>query len=133
MKKVLTIATLIFIVILTSCRGKDQYLIGVWKEVPFVSPDSTNENSTWNFYAGDALVIKTIYKSDKKNDSISYTYSLSGSKLTIYGDWDYQPAVGDIRGEYWVDVLKKKELKITKRKHPDGEKGGAYIRKEFVK
>lgn len=134
MKKGLILAIIGLSVIFVNCRGKDDLLVGTWKEVIFKPEETLTETNEWIFYAGDALIVMTQKKDSNKLDSVTYTYSMTGkNSLTIYGDWDYSPAVGDIRGEYWVDVLKKKSLKMTKRKHPDGSKDGVYIRKEFVK
>ena len=68
-----------------------------------------------------------------------YVYSTIGKELTISfegtgGNDGYIVGSNDIRGTYWYDELKKnKRLKMIKRKHPDGSKGGAYTRIELVK
>ena len=77
-----------------------------------------------------------------QGDTVSYNiyaYSTIGKELTISyegtnGNDGYIVGSYDIRGTYWFDELKKnKRLKMIRRKHPDGTKGGAYIRIELVK
>lgn len=68
-----------------------------------------------------------------------YVYSTVGKEISISyegtdGNDGYVVGSNDIRGTYWFDELKKnKRLKMIKRKHPDGTKGGAYTRIELVK
>ncbi len=133
MKNIVIILILAITIPFIGCRNKeDQKLVGVWKEIPFVKPEDAPEIKLWNFYAGDALEIESTSQ-EGEVDTVQYTYDIDGSTLKIFGDDPYGPATGDVRGEYWVDVLDKEYLKMTKRKHPDGSTDGAFLRKELVK
>lgn len=76
---------------------------------------------------GDTLTFEVFsYNTDGKiinilkPDASANTHYISGSH--------------DICGEYWMDEIKKnKRLKLVRRKDPNGEKGGAYLRYELVK
>ncbi|MCQ2375490.1 MAG: hypothetical protein MJ069_06300 [Salinivirgaceae bacterium] len=147
MKKTIVIS--LFAVIATifvSCKMDHQNrYIGVWERVSFSNPDSADRRSEWTFYAGDKLEIATVYIEGRKKDSTlndtinfeQYVYSTEGHTLNIYGingDEDYDPASGNIRGNYWVDELKKgKRIKMTRRQHPDGSTGAAFYRIELTK
>lgn len=133
MKNAVIILILAFTLLFIGCRNnEDQKLIGVWKEIPFVDPNDAPNTKLWSFYAGDALEIE-ITSTTGEVDTLVYSYGIDGNTMNIFGDAPYAPAAGDVRGEYWVDVLDKEFLKMTKRKHPDGSTDGAFLRKELVK
>jgi len=126
-----------------TCKiDRQDKMIGVWKQIPFTNPDSC-DIKYWMFYAGDVLETFVI-KHDSLGEltdtmpSVQYTYYTEGKQLTISNssgdDSDYIVGMNDIRGTYWIDELKKKKrMKMTRRKHPNGEKAGAFYRIELVK
>ena len=69
----------------------------------------------------------------------SYSYNTDGKIINILmpdlsADANYVPGSKSICGEYWMDEIKKnKRLKLVRRKDPNGNKGGAYLRMELVK
>lgn len=133
MKNTIIILILAFTIPFIGCRNKeDQKLVGTWKEIPFVKPEEAPEINMWSFYSGDALEIESTNQTGEV-DTVIYTYDIDGSTLKIFGEGAYSPASGDVRGEYWVDELDDKYLKMTKRKHPDGSTDAAFLRKELVK
>jgi hypothetical protein len=136
MKNYYTLFSLLFLVVLLgSCRGDEQNkLIGNWEQIPFTNPDSTPTKIFWRFYAGDAVTIFRV--SGEVTDSLQYTYNISGQVFDVFpgiDDVQYLTAARDPRGQYWVDMLKDSQFKATKRKHPDGTTGAAFMRVELVK
>lgn len=140
MKNFIIVLAFGFSLLAIGCRGKkEEKLVGEWKQIPFVDPETVTSYNFWIFYPGDALIIKDSVIEGDLIESIQYTYDLDGSKLRIFGDWGYAPAAGDPRGEYWIDQLNDDYLKMTKRKHPadtawwGGSEEGAFLRIELVR
>lgn len=126
-----------------TCKiDRQDKMIGLWKQIPFTNPDSCNIQY-WLFYAGDIMetYVMGFDSVGERTDTVSskqYTYYTEGKTLVIFNtsgdDSDFIVGSTDIRGTYWVDELKKKKrFKMTRRKLPDGTKGGAYMRVELVK
>lgn len=155
MKRSLMLAFVAVAICFASCKiDRQDKLIGYWKQVPFSDPDSVRTLTYWTFYDGDVLELLTVSnpslnaddtsanQTSQPSDTISlarYSYNTQGKELNISkqgenGDDYYFVGSDDIRGKYWMDELKKgKRLKMVKREHPDGSKGGVYMRIELVK
>jgi len=136
MKNYYIVIILLFTLALSACRGDQQNkLIGVWEQIPFTEPDSIH--TYWQFFAGDALFIYTIDEAMKDTTKfLKFAYNVDGSTFTVLTGQDdppYSSAAPDARGEYWVDELSNSNLKMTKRKHPDGTTDAVYMRIELVK
>lgn len=129
MRNTIFIFILAFTIPFIGCRTSEkEKLIGSWRQIPFTDPADTIKTryiNTWVFTGGDELVIKVFDIQDEDSIEVKYTYSIDGDKLRMFD--------GDVwfNGEYWVDVLDKKYLKMTKKKDGSGE--AAWLRYEFVK
>lgn len=135
--KNLTIAIVLVLVasFTYSCRTNQQNkLIGTWKYIPHTKPDSSTVR-IWIFYSGSELEVVDLVDSD--STIRTYSYSIEGSELNIFGDdtdlGPYLPSPNEYRGKYWVDDLNKEVLKIEKTEHGDGSDGNAYLRVDLVK
>ena len=131
------IIILFLVILLNGCRGDQRTkLIGNWEQIPFTDPETNTSKTYWQFYAGDAVIIKSYVDGIATKDSLQYTYSIEGSVFDVYSGVDdptYLPANRDPRGQYWIDQLTDDQFKITKRKHPDGSTSAVYVRVELVK
>ncbi len=108
--------------------------------------DSSVDNADNQDESAVAAALKarkgTIRRGLKNGDTLSfasYSYNTDGKIINILmpdleSDAHYVPGSKSICGKYWMDEIKKnKRLKIVRRKDPNGEKGGAYLRIELVK
>lgn len=137
-KSIFFLFAIISVAMLFGCRGSQQNrLVGYWKQVPFTNPETTSQTYYWQFYAGSGAV-RERYIDNVLEDSVSYTYSIDGSVLSIFAatteqEEAYLPSSGEPLGEFWVDVLTNEKLKATRRKHSDGSEDAAFLRIEMVK
>lgn len=140
-KTFFSIAILVIIITIIGCRGSQQNrLVGYWEQIPFTDPEDEEKTTSkiyWQFYAGDE-VLREIYSMDTLTDTVLFRYNIDGSVLNIFASSEdqeesYTAGSGLPMGEYWVDVLTNDNLKATRRKHPDGSEGAAFIRLELVK
>lgn len=128
MRNVILILILAFTLPFIGCRSGDQEkLVGTWKQIPYTNPEEASDQNMWIFTGGNELTIKTISTEEIISDSVvnEYTYDIDGDKLRIFDGLEPH------NGEYWVDVLDKEYLKMTKKKSSDGK--AAWVRYEFVK
>ena len=112
--------------------------------------DNQDNSSTDNADNQDNSTVATALKARKGTmrrglnigDTLSfasYSYNTDGKIINILmpdlsADANYVPGSKSICGEYWMDEIKKnKRLKLVRRKDPNGNKGGAYLRMELVK
>lgn len=110
-----------------------------------IEPTEETTKKSNDDYKSDTAIINSI-KARKRGlivgDTVSFevfSYNTDGKIINILlpdaaANAFYIAGSHNICGEYWMDEVKKnKRLKIVRKKDPQGEKGGAYLRFELVK
>ncbi len=129
MRNLLIILPVITFMAISCSKSKEQKkIIGVWEYQYFTHYDD-NRTITWTF--ADDQTITQYSVVDNYADTVVATYSVDAN----LGDAYYVTIKGidtDNDGKYQILKLNKKFL-IMQRVEQDGQTGGAFIRKEFVK